>query len=161
MMSAVSRWLDRRRPVISCTDAWRIMHLAGSRASYIVGLVLKCNDYLFDITVYKLILQSTLVFTVSIFRPASPRWRSPLYSAVREAADTTRLIKAQKTLTRKRAFAKALHLEGRTTSRQTFWVFQIWLVWKYSFRTFCEVRMATATWRHAHQAYLSTPSRGK
>ena len=25
--------------------------------------------------------------------------------------------------TRKRAIAKALHLEGRTTSRQTFWVF--------------------------------------
>ena len=30
--------------------------------------------------------------------------------------------------TRKRAIAKALHLEGRTTSRQTFWVFRVCLV---------------------------------
>jgi len=31
--------------------------------------------------------------------------------------------------TRKRAIAKALHLEGRTTSLQTFWVFRVCLVW--------------------------------
>ena len=39
--------------------------------------------------------------------------------------------------TRKRAIAKALHLEGRTTSRQMFWVFRVCLVSKYCFRTSC------------------------
>jgi len=43
----------------------------------------------------------------------------------------------------------ALHLEGRTTSCQTFWVFRVCLVWKYCFRTFCKFGVATATWRHA------------
>ena len=42
----------------------------------------------------------------------------------------------EKDNTRKRAIAKALHLEGRTTSRQTYWVFRVCLVWKYCFRTF-------------------------
>ena len=47
---------------------------------------------------------------------------------------------------RKRAIAKALHLERPTTLRQTFWVFRACLVWKYCFRTFCEVHLATAMW---------------
>ena len=56
-------------------------------------------------------------------------------------------------ITRKRAIAKALHLEGRTTLRQSFWVFLACLVWKYYFRMFCEVRLATAMWsRSAHYA---------
>ena len=52
-------------------------------------------------------------------------------------------------ITRKRAIAKALHLEGRTTSAiapDILVFFQVCLNWKYCFRTFCEVRLGTAAW---------------
>ena len=55
---------------------------------------------------------------------------------------------AKQKKTRKRAIAKALHLEGRTTSRQTFWVFLFFLFENIVFGRLVYVRMATAIRRH-------------
>ena len=43
-------------------------------------------------------------------------------------AQTQAIRSKESTHTRKRAIAKALHLEGRTTSRQTLWAFRVCLV---------------------------------
>ena len=45
--------------------------------------------------------------------------------------------------TRKRAVAKALHLEGRTTSRQTFWVFRFFWFENIVFGRLVYFRLAT------------------
>ena len=66
------------------------------------------------------------------------------------AAIVSRYIETQRQnnlSTRKRAIAKALHLKGQTTSRQTFWVFRVGLVWKYCFRTSYVPLGATWPWK--------------
>ena len=46
-------------------------------------------------------------------------------------------------ITRKRAIAKALHLEGRTTSRHTFWVFRVFWFENIVFGRLVYFRLAT------------------
>jgi len=103
------------------------------------------------------VITSSIIFFTEVVRSKDTKAPELLYTFYLHQTRYTTTI----CTTRKRAIAKALHLEGRTTSLQTFWVFRVCLVWKYCFRTFCEVPPTTATWSHAHHAYFSTRSRAK